>query len=50
MQRLIRYVAIVAFLMAGCAPSAEQIKHPLADNSEIIAKAVEKTPRPYYLL
>ena len=44
MQRLIRYVAIVAFLIAGCAPSAEQIKHLLAENPEIIAKAVEENP------
>ncbi len=44
MQRLIKYVSIVVFLMAGCAPSAEQIKHLLADNPEIIAKAVEENP------
>ena len=45
MQRLIGYVAIVAFLMAGCAPSAEQIKHLLAENPEIIAAAVEENPQ-----
>ena len=45
MQRLVGYVAIVAFLMAGCAPSAEQIKHLLAENPEIIAAAVEENPQ-----
>ena len=44
MQRLILHVAIVAFLIAGCAPSAEQIKHLLAENPEIIATAVEENP------
>lgn len=42
MQGLIKYVSIVAFFMAGCAPSAEQIKHLLADNPEIIATAIEE--------
>ena len=42
MQKLIQRVAIVAFLMVGCAPSAEQIKHLLAENPEIIATAVEE--------
>ena len=45
MQGLIGYVAVAAFLVAGCAPNAEQIKHLLAENPEIIAAAVEKNPQ-----
>ena len=44
MQGLIVHVAIVAFLIAGCAPSAEQIKHLLAENPDIIATVVEENP------
>ena len=45
MQGLIRYVAVAAFLVAGCAPSAEQIKHLLAENPEVIAAAIEENPQ-----
>ena len=45
MQGLIGYVAVAAFLVAGCAPSAEQVKHLLAENPEVIAAAIEENPQ-----
>ena len=45
MPTLATFAAFAAFFVAGCAPSAEQIKHLLAENPEIITEVIEENPQ-----
>lgn len=45
MPTLARFAVLAAFFVAGCAPSAEQIKHLLAENPEIITEVIEENPQ-----